>query len=271
MHLTETSPVLELLGASPSPPLRIVSLYPSGTETLYAVGLASRVVGRTTWCPPPSDGAPSPAMRGTKDPDIAAIRASAPDLVLACRDENRREDVEAIASFAPVAVANPRRVADVPEFVRKLAQVAGGEAGRAEALASLIEDESTRLAASAEPRRRGVAFIWRGPWWTLGGDCYATDLLRLCGIDNAFAADRRTYFSLDSAAIAAARPDVLLFPDEPFPFNEFHVAALRTEIPSLREVHSRLFDGSLLTWHGVRTLDALRRLPALLRPLAEIR
>jgi ABC-type Fe3+-hydroxamate transport system substrate-binding protein len=210
-------------------------------------------------------------MGGTKNPDLAAIRAAAPDFVLACRDENRREDVDAIAAFAPVAISDPRRVADVPGFVKALAAVAGGDAAKAEALASLIESESARVAASTEPRRRGVAFIWRGPWWTLGGDCYATDLLRLCGIDNAFAGDRRTYFTLEGPAIAATRPDVLLFPDEPFPFNEFHVAALRTEIPSLRETPARLFDGSLLTWHGARTLDALRRLPALLRPPVEIR
>lgn len=210
-------------------------------------------------------------MGGTKNPDLAALRAAAPDLVLACRDENRREDVEAIAAFAPVAIADPRRVGDVPGFVRGLAEVAGGDAAKANALASLVEDEARKLEFSTEPRRRGVAFIWRGPWWTLGGDCYATDLLRHCGIDNAFAADGRTYFSLEAAAIAAARPDLLLFPDEPFPFNEFHVAALRTEIPALRDVPARLFDGSLLTWHGARTLDALRRLPALLRPPVEIR
>ncbi|MEK7466675.1 MAG: helical backbone metal receptor [Planctomycetota bacterium] len=266
--MPETSPILELRGVPPSPPRRIVSLYPSGTETLYSLGLTERVVGRTSWCPP-SPGAV--VMGGTKNPDLAAIRASAPDLVLACRDENRREDVEAISEFAPVAVADPRRVADVPAFAKRLAEVAGGEPAKAEALASLIEDESARLAASTEPRRRTVAFIWRGPWWTLGGDCYATDLLRLCGLDNAFAADRRTYFTLDGSEIAAARPDVLLFPNEPFPFNEFHVAALRSEIPALREIPARLFDGSLLTWHGARTLEALRRLPGLLRSPVEIR
>lgn len=262
---------MEVRGAVGGAPRRIVSLYPSGTETLYALGLGPSVVGRTSWCPPPAQGEVSPAMGGTKDPDLAAIRAAAPDLVLACRDENRREDVEAIAAFAPVAVTDPRRVADVPFLVRELAALTGADTGVAGELASGIESEIARLTVFRKSRRRAVTFIWRGPWWTLGGDSYATDLLSLCGLDNAFAADPRSYFPVDAAALAAARPDVLLFPDEPFPFAEQHVAALRVEVPAFRLVPGRLFDGSLLTWHGARTLDALRRLPALLQPPVEIR
>ncbi len=262
---------MEVRGVVRTAPRRIVSLYPSGTETLYEMGLGPNVVGRTSWCPKPGQGEASPVMGGTKDPDLAAIRAAAPDLVLACRDENRREDVEAIAAFAPVAVTDPRRVADVPVLIRELAGLAGAAAETAEALATRIEGAVARLAASTQLRRRAVAFIWRGPWWTLGGDNYATDLLRLCGCDNVFAADTRSYFSIDSPALAAARPDLLLFPDEPFPFAEQHVDALRAEIPAFRLTPARLFDGSLLTWHGARTLDALRRLPALLQPPVEIR
>jgi ABC-type Fe3+-hydroxamate transport system substrate-binding protein len=232
-------------------PARIVSLYPSGTETLIALGAGDRVVGRTSWCP-----GSAPAMGGTKNPDLAKIRAAKPDLVLACRDENRREDVEAIEAFAPVAVADPRRVADVPEFVRRVAEIAGTEAAKAEELAVAIEGATARLAAAAKIRRRALALIWKDPWWTLGGDCYATDLLRLCGLDNVFAADPRSYFVLEDAALESARPDVLLLPDEPFRFDDSHAAALAHVAPAV------LFDGSLLTWHGSRTLEALRRLPA---------
>ncbi|MCE9581892.1 MAG: helical backbone metal receptor [Planctomycetes bacterium] len=255
--------LLEFRGTTlAAPPRRIVSLYPSGTETLYALGLASRVVGRTSWCPVPAGGEASPMMGGTKNPDLARIRAAAPDLVLACRDENRREDVEAIEAFAPVLVADPRRVADVAPFVRQLAAAAGGDPKRAEDLAAAIESESAALRPA--PRRRAVAFIWRDPWWTLGGNCYPTDLMRLLGLDNAFAAAPRSWFPVDAAAIAAARPEILLFPDEPFRFEQSHVDALRAEIPSLKDIPARLFDGSLLTWHGARTLEALRNLPGLL-------
>ena len=111
------------LRAQAAPPRRIVSLYPSGTETLYGLGLGARVVGRTAWCPVPETGVAPPAMGGTKNPDLARIREAAPDFVLACRDENRREDIEEIERFAPVAVADPRCVADVAPFVRQLARL----------------------------------------------------------------------------------------------------------------------------------------------------
>lgn len=248
-----------------------MSLYPSGTETLYALGAAPRVVGRTSWCPVPAAGPAPPAMGGTKDPDLGAIRAAAPDLVLACRDENRREDVEAIAGFAPVAVADPRRVADVPGLLRDLAAATAADETAAGRLAAAIEDEAAGLEARVVPRRRALTFIWRGPWWTLGSVSYAADILRLCGLDNAFASDPRPYFEVDAAAIATARPDVLLFPDEPFPFRGHHAEALRAEIPVFRLTPMVLFEGALLTWHGARTLEALRRLPAILRPPAEIR
>lgn len=210
-------------------------------------------------------------MGGTKDPDLGAIRAAAPDLVLACRDENRREDVEAIAAFAPVAVADPRRVADVPGFVRDLAAAAAADTAAAGRLAAAIEAGAAALETRPTRRRRALTFIWRGPWWTLGSGSYAADLLRLCGLDNAFASDPRPYFAVDAAALSAARPDILLFPDEPFPFRDHHAASLRAEIPAFRLTPMAFFDGSLLTWHGARTLEALRRLPAILRPPAEIR
>lgn len=243
-------------------PRRIVSLYPSGTETLYALGLSERVVGRTSWCPQPDDREPCPAMGGTKNPDLARIQQAAPDLVLACRDENRREDVEAIEKFAPVLVADLRRVADVAPFVRQLAAVSGADSRRGEELAAAIEIAAASVRPA--PLRRAVAFIWREPWWTIGGNCYPTDLLRLLGLENVFAADARSWFALDAADIAAARPDVLLFPDEPFRFDSTHIDALRAAIPLLKHTPARLFDGSLLTWHGARTLEALRRLPEIL-------
>lgn len=242
--------VLEVRGPSARAD-RIVSLYPSGTETLIALGAGDRIVGRTSWCP-----GNAPAMGGTKNPDLAKIRAAKPDLVLACRDENRREDVEAIEAFAPVVIADPRRVSDVPGFIRELAGIAGGDAAKAEALAVAIEGATARLAAATKNRRSALTLIWKDPWWTLGGDCYATDLLRLCGLDNVFARDSRTYFTLSDEDLSRARPDVLLLPDEPFRFDASHAAALRHVAPAV------LFDGSLLTWHGSRTLEALRRLPA---------
>ncbi len=249
----------EVLSGRTSAGLSLASLYPSATDTLIALGAADRVVARTSYCPPVAGAA---VIGGTKNPDLTQLRALRPGLVIACRDENRREDVEAIEAFARVHLTDPKTVADVPALIRDLASAAACDPAAAEPLATAIATLAARPAPA--PRRRAAVFIWRNPWWTAGGDAYLTDLLRTLGLDNVLAAAPRTYFPCDLAVLAAARPEVLLFPDEPFAFTPADADALAAESPALADVPRRFFDGSLLTWHGARTARALRELPLLL-------
>jgi ABC-type Fe3+-hydroxamate transport system substrate-binding protein len=240
-----------------APPRRIVCLYPSGTETLAALGAGERLAGRTAYCPA-HPGAP--AMGGTKNPDLAKILALRPDLVVANVDENRKEDVEALERETRVFVTDPRRAADVPETIRALAQVAGTPPEAAEALAMDAERAiaSREAAVAGAAPRRAACLIWKDPWWTVGGGTYASDMMRLAGLANVFAALPIPYFPVERAALEAARPDLLLFPDEPFRFTPASAAPLLDLAPG------RFFDGSLLTWHGARTARALAALPGLL-------
>ena len=243
---------------------RIVSLYPSATETLYDLGLAAAVAGRTAFCPAPAGIPAPPALGGPKNPEIDRIAALHPDLVVACIDENRREDVEKIEAFAPVFVTHPRSVEDVRLLVERLGETAGAAPDRIGSLTDAISTRLRNLRGRAQPRRRALTFIWRNPWWSFGGGTYASDLLAVCGLDNVFAADPRPYFAVEPALIAGARPDILLFPDEPFPFHQEHLAPILEEFPAFRGLPHRFFDGSLLTWHGSRTARALELLPGIL-------
>ncbi|MBI2921863.1 MAG: ABC transporter substrate-binding protein [Planctomycetes bacterium] len=245
-------------------PARIACLYPSGTETLYDLGLADRLVARTVYCPAPPGARGVPTAGGTKNPDLERLRAAAPDLVIANRDENRREDVEAIETFCPVFVTDPRRVADVPATILDLGRVAGAAERVASALADRIRAAMNRCQRDTGARPRALAFIWRDPWWSFGGDTYASDLLKHCGYENVFARGPLRYFPLDPALIAASRPDLLLFPDEPYRFNASHADDFFRQFPGFRDLPFRLFDGSFLTWHGSRTHRALEMLPELL-------
>jgi ABC-type Fe3+-hydroxamate transport system substrate-binding protein len=241
-------------------PARIASLYPSATDTLAALGVAERVVARTTYCPRVGQ---STVIGGTKNPDLSRLRDASPDLVFACKDENRREDIEAIRAFAEVHVTDPRRVADVPPLLRALGRAAGAEEA-AERLAREIEDAAAARARDDGRRRRALALIWRDPWWSIGADAYASDLMRLCGLDNVFRADPRAYFPAPPAILDASAPDVLLLPDEPFRFGPADIEAFLADCPALARAVPKFFDGSLLTWHGARTLRALRELPGIL-------
>ena len=113
-------------------PRRIVSLVPSLTEGLFALGLGERVVGVTEWCVHPAEGvAPVAKIGGTKNPDIRSILALRPDLVIANREENRRRDVERLeAAGIRVWVTHPRTVRDGAELLGALADLGAPEERR---------------------------------------------------------------------------------------------------------------------------------------------
>lgn len=230
-----------------SPPRRIVSLVPSATETLFALGAGGRLVGRTRWCTRPATRvARLPAVGGTKDPDLDAIRALRPDLVLANAEENRAQDLEALAREVAVHVAFPR---DVPGVLADLA-VLGERLGAPEAAAALaarIVAQRDALRVRARPFRFACA-IWRGPWRFCGPDTYASALLQEAGGVNVAPPGPGRYPPLEPAELPAAAPDVVLLTSEPFPFRAEHAAELGPLAP-----RARLADGQLLGWHGART------------------
>jgi ABC-type Fe3+-hydroxamate transport system substrate-binding protein len=250
------------------PPRRIVSLIPSTTETLCALGLAEALVGVTVYCREPAEVVRQVTrIGGEKDPDLEKIRGLAPDLVVANVEENVAAHVDTLRRWGiPVWVTYPRTVAEGIQMVRELGEVTGTQ-GAATALADELEALSREAGAAAGRRPATPVFyaIWREPWMTIAGDTYIHDMLRLCGGANVFAnhADRYPRVTLDE--VAARRPAVILLPDEPFRFRAVHVQdfAAYPELPAVRQGRIHLVDGKPFSWHGPRIADALRTLPAL--------
>lgn len=225
---------------------RVVSLLPSTTETLRAWG--HDPVASSRFCEQPD----LPTVGGTKDPDVDAIVALAPDLVVMDEEENRREDADALtAAGLTVFVTAVRSVDDVAPTLRGLAHAIEAEVSVADL-----------LPPSAEERRHSWVPIWRRPWMTINGDTYGSSLLRTIGIGNVYADDPERYPTIESLEDVAARgPDVVVAPSEPYPFAERHRAELeRAGAPDVRFV-----DGRDLFWWGVRTPDAIERLRQQLR------
>ena len=233
-------------------PQRIVSLVPSLTEALFALGLGERVVGVTEWCVHPHDAvAALPKVGGTKNPDLAAIRALAPDLVIANQEENRRRDVEKLeAAGVRVWVTYPRTVAEGAAVLAELAELGAAPDARARVVAPVLA--AVADAEAARPERGVPVFcpIWRDPWMTVGADTYAHDLLTLCGGLNVFAerGDRR-YPRVTLDDVVAAAPEVVLLPDEPYAFGASDEAELR-RLPLPAAKHGRIhrIDGTWVSW-----------------------
>lgn len=253
----------------PADPKRIVSLVPSVTEALFALGLGERVVGVTDWCLHPAAGlARVPRVGGTKNPRIAAIVELAPDLVLANLEENREIDVRRLRQHGlTVWVDYPRTVDQALEQLDWLSRL-GATPGAAARVLEPIVSAVTHARASAPPRLlRGFVAVWKDPWTTLSADTYGHDLLALCGIHGLFARaiDRYPRVSLDD--VAARAPEIVLLPDEPYHFTEAHAHEL-AQGPLARTVAARhgrihVIDGTLLFWHGPRIVRAIQLLRGL--------
>ena len=218
--------------------MRIVSLVPSVTETLLAWGVTPVAV--TRFCEQPE----LPAVGGTKDPDVPAVLALRPDLVVVNDEENRREDAAALSDGGlDVHVV---RIGSVAEVAPQLAALA--------ARVGVRPPEAPDLPEAVAPGRRAFVPIWRRPWMTLDGSTYGSSLLAWLGIANVFEEAERRYPEVTLEEVAGRRPDFVVAPSEPYPFRPRHVA----ELAHLGPV--RLVDGQDLFWWGVRTPAALRRL-----------
>jgi ABC-type hemin transport system substrate-binding protein len=258
----------ELLFARP--PARVVSLVPSDTETLFALGAGDRVVGRTRYCVEPAGAVDAvPVCGGSKDVDVDAVLALAPELVLCNQEENARPQLEAMARLGlPVFVAFPRRVADGIGHTARLARLLGIDAG---------------------PPLCVFAPIWRDPWMTMAADTYGSDVLACAGAINAFAdrarryplaadlgiapalpadqvGDRDTrYPRITLAEVVERAPEVVLLPDEPYRFGRADAEVMAAlAIPAAARGAIHLCDGKDLFWYGARSAAAVQRVRKLL-------
>lgn len=250
-------------------PQRIVSLVPSVTESVALLTDPTRLAGITKFCTEPRDAVPAiRKVGGTKDPDIEAIVALSPDLVLANREENREEDVAALeAAGLPVYVGYPRTVRDSVDEIGRIARLLHSVQSRR--WTKTLEAEIVRQdrLSATRPRVRVFCPIWRRPYMAVGGDTYAGDVIRLAGGENVFESHVRSdrYPQVDLNEVATVDPEVILLPDEPYRFTKRHreeFLALRS-ITAAREKRVFLVDGRWLTWYGPRAEEALAGLEAL--------
>jgi ABC-type Fe3+-hydroxamate transport system substrate-binding protein len=266
------------------PPRRIVSLVPSDTYNLFALGAGDRLVGRTRYCVEPAAAERLPSVGGTKDVDVEAVVALEPDLVVANQEENSRQHLEQLARRQlTVLVSFPKRVADGIAHLARLARIV--EAG--EEARELLRAGYKML---AEPRpARGIrAFvpIWMDPLMTVNADTYISDALALCGVTNVFA-DRERRYPLQAdlgtspgnpagdrdtryprvalEEVVRRDPRIVLLPDEPHPFTEQDAAVFRDALPRACIVFC---SGRDLCWYGARSIDGIPRLNRLFGSLA---
>jgi ABC-type Fe3+-hydroxamate transport system substrate-binding protein len=241
-------------------PKRIVSLVPSTTETVFALGAGDRVLGVTRFCVHPKDARErARVVGGTKNPRIELILSLSPDLVLANQEENRKEDVEKLREQVPVRVFFPQDVPQAVADIRSLGSLLGLPEN-ASAIAADVEGELKALRSLDRRPIRYLYFIWRRPYRVAGPATFIDSLLAEAGFVNRAPIDRGRYPQMEVEEVRRSDADVLLLSSEPFPFAEKHLGELGER--------AVLADGELLSWHGVRLREGLPYLRALLEKIS---
>lgn len=266
-------------------PMRVVSLAPSLTETLFDLDLGDRLIGITEHCTRPPDQVQRIPRVGTPlTPDIARIVALNPDLVLLSDDANRHDDAASLqAAGVTVWVTGPATVLETLNLLWDIMAVF--DHGTMTARVREIERAYDYQQASSAVAEAVHVFapLWCDPWITFDGATYSHNLLRVCGGINVFA-DVTARAARDSAHypdlplfhahhgqhyrsvtlddILQAQPELILLPDDPQTLTQAHVARLQAlDIPAVRHEQMVAVDRDLLTWSGTRTGYALRDLP----------
>jgi ABC-type Fe3+-hydroxamate transport system substrate-binding protein len=260
------------------PPARIVSLVPSDTFNVSALGLT--VVGRTRYCEAP---AAIPIVGGTKDVDVEAVIALQPDLILANQEENSRVHLERLAQGGwPVLISFPRTVAEGLAHLARLARVLAVDA-RALLARGLKAQHDAEVALRTARALPTFVPIWMEPLMTVNGQTFMSDALRLGGALNVFA-DRQRRFPLSAdlgqaiptaagtrdtryprvtlGEVVERKPELILLPDEPHPFSE-------QDAEVFRKISQKvvLCGGRDLSWYGAQSVEGIPRLRALIDSL----
>lgn len=232
---------------------RVVSIVPSLTEAI-ATTAPGLLVGATDWCTHPPDLEVT-RVRGTKNPDVAAITALAPDLVVANHEENRAADLDELRSCGlAVYVTDVRTLDGAFDSLQRMLAACGLDQP------SWLEEARSAWAALPTPprRRRAVVPIWRRPWMAVGRDTFTGSVLHRLGVDNVLSGSPDRYPRFQPGSLPAH--DLVVLPDEPYLFTAEDGPEAFPDTPAA------LVSGRLLTWYGPSLTEAARTLPALLHP-----
>lgn len=231
-----------------TPPQKIISLVPSQTELLYDLGLRNEVIGITKFCVHPNEWFTCKTrIGGTKNVQVERIKSLQPDLIIANREENVKEQVELLAQDFPVWVSDINNLEDALQMIRSIGVVTS-TSSQAENIIQKIKAGFEMLAAGTNVLLKICYLIWKDPYMTVGGDTFINDMLLRCGMDNVFKQYFR-YPSISLADIKEQNPQLIMLSSEPYPFKEKHLQELQLYFPKAKIV---LVNGEMFSWYGSR-------------------
>ncbi|WP_417589743.1 helical backbone metal receptor [Owenweeksia hongkongensis] len=235
-----------------SKPLRIISTVPSQTELLYDLGLEAQVVGITAYCVHPSHWLKEKTViGGTKNLKLDLIRELKPDLVIGNKEENIKEQIEALESEFPVWLSDIVTVDDALDMISEIGKITETEA-LANSINAAISEERLKL-KSISQNRSVVYFIWNEPMMVAGSDTFINKMLEEVGLTNAFAHRDERYPQITDDDLIEAKPDLIILSSEPYSFTTKHLHSFGEKFANAKV---KLMDGEIFSWYGSRMVKA---------------
>lgn len=236
-----------------SVPQRIISLVPSQTELLYDLGLDEAVTGITKFCVHPDHWFRNKTrIGGTKNINIEKIKLLQPDLIIANKEENVREQIEALKEVAPVWVSDVNNLDDALSIILSIGEITNKHL-KAKLIVQKIKEQFSYL-SSIRHHLSTAYLIWKDPYMTVGGDTFIHDMMQSAGFVNVFAELKR-YPEITIGHLADSGCEVILLSSEPYPFKEKHIETLQHLLPGRKII---LADGEMFSWYGSRLQNAPR-------------
>lgn len=228
-----------------STPKRIVSLVPSQTEFLFDIGLEEEVVGITKFCIHPPHWLKSKTIiGGTKNVNIEKVKSLQPDLIIGNKEENTKEDIEALREIAPVWMSDIFNLEDALQMMKSLGILLNKEHPTNQ-IVNAVQANFNSFKPSF-PKLSVLYLIWRNPYIGVASDTFIDDMLKRCGFKNILSNHSR-YPSLEH--ISVLNPAIVLLSSEPYPFKKEHLTELTSIFPNAT---IKLVDGELFSWYGSR-------------------
>lgn len=235
----------------PENPKRIISLVPSQSELLFDLGLDKEVVGITKFCVHPEQWYKNKTrVGGTKQVNIEIIQRLQPDLIIANKEENVKEQIEELSKHFPVWVSDVNNIMEAFGMIREIGRLTGNESRASELISNIQKNFES---SSGYKNRHAAAYlIWKEPWMAAGGDTFINAMMEAAGFDNVFK-ERNRYPEVTIPELRDAECRFLLLSSEPFPFRQKHADELSQLLPGCKVL---LVDGEMFSWYGSRMIIA---------------
>ena len=259
----------------PGPPTRIVSLVPSVTEVMYALGAEDLLAGRTDYCDFPPAAASRPSVGGMINPSLERIVSLKPDLVVATDEGNRQETVQQLRRIGlPVYLVHATRVSEMLHMIERVGEMTG----RAAAVPALVARITRRIDAVTRavrplPAPRVLYVLWPDPLIVPGRQSHLTEMIEMAGGRSITADDGEAYprFSLEAAVSRA--PEVIILADHGGGGRSAGKASPEkwerlTSVPAIKAGRIHSVDLGVLHRYGPRVADGLEILARIIHPEA---